>query len=101
MKKLTTLAIAAVAALGAASLSAPATAKGFHGGGFKGGGFHRHHGHWGHRRHFGWGYGVYGIPVAYGGCFWKRSYYGPPMGGRFRLNAQRSVSLSSMRRLRA
>ena len=28
MKKLTTLAIAAVAALGAASLSAPATAKG-------------------------------------------------------------------------
>ena len=76
MKKLTTLAIAAVAALGAASLSAPATAKGFHGGGFKGGGLHRHHGHWGHRRHFGWGYGVYGIPVAYGGCFWKRSYYG-------------------------
>jgi hypothetical protein len=80
--KLTTLAIAAAAMLGAASISAPASAKGFHGGfkgGFKHGGFHggfKHHGHWGHRRHFGWGYGVYGIPVAYGGCYWKHTYYG-------------------------
>src|SRR5688572_12232322 len=57
MKKLTTFAIAA-AMLGAAAISAPASA-GFKGG-FKGGGFHKHghhhhhHGHWGHRRHFGW-----------------------------------------------
>jgi hypothetical protein len=80
MKTITTLAIAAVAALGAASLSAPASAKGF-GGGFKGGGFHGgfkhhgHHGHWGHRRHYGWGY-VHSIPVAYGGCYWAQRYYG-------------------------
>jgi hypothetical protein len=83
MKTITTLAIAAVAALGAASLSAPASAKGF-GGGFKGGGFHGgfkhhgHHGHWGHRRHYGWGYGVYGIPVAaYAAeCYYVRRYGG-------------------------
>ena len=86
MKKLATLTISAFVALGAASLaSAPASAKGFHGGGFKGGGFHggfkgggfRHHGHWGHRRHFGWGYAAYAAPVIYGGCYWKHSYYGP------------------------
>jgi hypothetical protein len=79
MKKLTTFAIAAAAMLGAAAISAPASAGfkgGFKGGFHKHGHHHHHHGHWGHRRHFGWGYGVYGIPVAYGGCYWKHTYHG-------------------------
>jgi hypothetical protein len=77
MKKLTTFAIAATAMLGAAAISAPASA-GFKGG-FKGGfhhhghHHHHHHRHWGHRH---WGYGVHAIPAYYGGCYWKRSYYG-------------------------
>ena len=67
------LATAAVAALGAASLTAstPAAAWG------KGGGFHHHHHHG-----FGWrgGYGLYG--VAYDSCYrrvWGVNRFGEPV----------------------
>ncbi len=77
--KTTTLAFVAAAALGALSLTAaPALAKGHgggHGGGHHGGGFggFKHGGHWGHRRHYGWGYG-YGIAAYAADCYLVRRY---------------------------
>ena len=79
--KTTTLAFVAAAAVGTLSLAAtPASAKGFHGGGFKGGhhgggfgGGYKYGGNWGHRRHYGWGYG-YGIAAYAADCYLVRRY---------------------------
>jgi hypothetical protein len=82
--KTTTLAFVAAAALGALSLTAaPALAKGHgggHGGGHHGGGFggfkhggHWGHGNWGHRRHYGYGYG-YRIAAYAADCYLVRRY---------------------------
>lgn len=71
------LALAAVAALGAAAL-APTSASAWHGGGWHG----HHHGH--HGWHRGVGFGVFGPTYAYGGCVMKKRWVDTPYGTRLR-----------------